>query len=447
MNFLWGKNLTNHYYCGDCLYVLNHDIPPESVDLIYLDPPFFTGAEQKGEVWRPEAMPISFSDSKDFWKKKEILTKAPEWMKHIAVKRPDFASYLYYMMERLQACYRVLKNTGSIYLHCDYRASHYLKMVIDEVFDVENFQREIIWNTGENISGFKSKARNWIRQHDTIFFYTKSESFVFNKQFRPWSEGQLSEFKHKDENGRVYKLWGTLKDQHKQYLDENPGIPLGDIWNDIHSFQYSYLAKKESVGYPTQKPLALLERIIKASSNQGDVVLDPFCGCGTALKVAWNLGRKWIGIDIHPKAYEIIKNRFENSLVKFTSEVIFHERKLEEVMSLDASDFEKWVNDMYNAVKPSPDKGVDGITKDGIPIQTKIWVVKYDTVGSFKNSALYHPKVPQPVKKMILVSQKGFDSSAHSMAWEIKSKEGIDIELVEPKKLIKNLNISSAKYR
>src|SRR4030042_1040331 len=147
--------LKNTFYHGDCLFVLTHDVSAESIDPIYLDPPFFTGKIQTGKwkgEWHPEAMEVSFEDSKRFWKEKGISGLAPEWMKHIALKRPDFASYLYYMMERLQACHKVLNKRGSIYLHCDYRASHYLKMVMDEpeLFGDNNFRNEIIWRRRTN---------------------------------------------------------------------------------------------------------------------------------------------------------------------------------------------------------------------------------------------------------------------------------------------------------
>ena len=145
----------NTFYHGDCLFVLRHDIPHESIDLIYLDPPFFTGKIQKGK-WRPEAMEVSYQDSKRFWKEKGIASHAPEWLKHIAVERPDFASYIFYMRERLNACKSTLKKTGSIYLHCDWRASSYLRMVMDEVFGYKNFQNEIIW---QYTVGGKGKAR------------------------------------------------------------------------------------------------------------------------------------------------------------------------------------------------------------------------------------------------------------------------------------------------
>jgi site-specific DNA-methyltransferase (adenine-specific) len=176
----------NTFYDGDCLFVLKHDIPSDSVDLIYLDPPFFTGKVQKGTVkaeWQPEAMEVSFEDRKEYWAKHldNMREKAPAWLSSIAIRRPEFAAYLYYMMERLQACHRALKKTGSIYLHCDYRASHYLKMVMDEIFGEDSFRNEIIWRIGW-ISGYKTQKIGWIRNHDTILYYTKSDDFTFNKE-------------------------------------------------------------------------------------------------------------------------------------------------------------------------------------------------------------------------------------------------------------------------
>ncbi len=150
----------NKFYHGDCLFVLKHDIQSETINLIYLDPPFFTGKIQKG-IWRPEAMEVSYEDSKRFWSEKAdvMREKAPQWLRHIALDHPDFASYLYYMMERLQECKKALKKTGSIYLHCDYRASHYLKMVMDEIFGMDNFKNEIIWCY--EIGGRVSKKGFW----------------------------------------------------------------------------------------------------------------------------------------------------------------------------------------------------------------------------------------------------------------------------------------------
>jgi len=298
----------NKFYHGDCLFVLQHDIEPESVDLIYLDPPFFTGKIQKGK-WRPEAMEVSFEDSKKFWKEKGISRQAPNWLKHIAVNRPDFASYLYYMMERLQACHKVLKKTGSIYLHCDYRASHYLKMIMDEpdLFGYENLRSEIIW---WYLWGGRGRTR-WNKKHDTILFYTKSDTWTFN-YFEVLEDHTLI-----SESAKTRIRYKGALVHHRE--DTKSGIPKDKVLpSDTWYIPTIDAMAKERMGYPTQKPEALLERIIKASSNEGDIVLDPFCGCGTTVIVASKLNRQFIGIDIDtserkegelPTAFAVIKNR------------------------------------------------------------------------------------------------------------------------------------------
>ena len=344
------------------------------------------------------------------------------------------------MMKRLKECHKVLKPTGSIYLHCDYRASHYLKLIMDEIFGWESLRREIVYNTSRNISGFKSKANNWIRQHEVIFYYAIdiNNNWVFNKEYTSWTGEQIKEFKHKDKDGRIYKEYGVKDNPTRQYLDKNPGIPVGDIWNDIDTFQFSYVAKMESVGYPTQKPVALLERIIKASSNEGDIVLDPFCGCGTALVAAHKLNRRWIGIDIHHKAFDVIRDRGRqcklNMLVTAPELIRGSKGILEWASSLNPQEFEEWVNKFYSAKKPSPDRGVDGITKDGIAIQTKTFEIGYNVVSQFLSDAKYHPsrRISKPSKHIILVSQRGFDDSARQRAFEIESNEGIKVELLTP---------------
>lgn len=438
----------NTFYHGDCLFVLTHDIPAESVDLIYLDPPFFTGKVQKGK-WQPGAMEVSFEDSKRFWKDKGISEIAPEWMKHIAIKRPDFASYLYYMMGRLQACHKALKKTGSIYLHCDYRASHYLKMVMDEIFDADDFVDEIVW-CYEDIGG---RAVDYFkRKHDTILFYQKTNERFFCIQYKPLSESTIKRYqKYFDSRGQITyrrlletnpgvfkKLKGVPDDLDQVWLDINKGQPFGDWWADISAIRRGF---RESAGFPTQKPEALLERIIKASSKEGDLVLDPFCGCGTAVIVASKLNRRFIGIDIDtsdrkkgelPTAFQVIKNRSH----ELFNQSRYVSRDLKEVLEMNAKEFEDWVNEFYSATKPLPDIGVDGITNDGIPIQTKTGQVDYGIVSQFLSDAQLHPKVPQPVKKMMMVSQAGFDDSARKRAFEIKAKFGIEIQLKEPKELL-----------
>lgn len=273
--------MQNTFYHGDCLFVMKHDIQPESVDLIYLDPPFFTGKVQKGK-WRPEAMEVSYEDSKKFWSEKADIMrqKAPAWLRHVAIKHPDFASYLYYMMERLQECNNVLNPNGSIYLHCDWRASHYLRMVMDEIFGYDNFINEIIWVFKTGGAGKKRFAR----KHHTIFFYRKSKKYTYHnikeksvvnksKGYNPYTEHFI------DTDGNTYVLI-------------NPR-------DNMHDF-------KQRVGYPTQKPEALLEKIIKASSDEGDLILDPFCGCGTTAITASKLNRKFIGIDIDTSERKLV---------------------------------------------------------------------------------------------------------------------------------------------
>jgi len=413
---------TNTIYSGDCLFVLKHDFPPNSVDLIYLDPPFFTGKIQKGE-WSPGAMEVSFEDSREFWRSKRY-EHAPDWMKHIGVKRPDFASYLYYMQQRLEACKRVLKNTGSIWLHCDYRASHYLKMVMDEVFSENNFRNEIAWIYTR--PGTKHQ-KQFPATHETLFWYSQGEPWTFNvDDIRiPYAKGTFERGRYSVATSKV------TKGIEKRVLPKKGKCP--ETWWHIPLIQGN---ARERLGYPTQKPETLLERIVKVSSNSMDVVLDPFCGCGTAVVVAHRLGRRWVGIDISPKACFVMKERFRTQL-GFDPPVI--SRNLDEVMKLKENEFEAWVNDYYNATKPSPDLGVDGITKEGIPIQTKALAtpVSYDIIDAFLTATKYHPEVPKPVSKMVVVSQSGFDEKARARVFKVEKTENIKIELIEPKDLIK----------
>ena len=406
----------NTFYHGDCLFVMKHDIEPSSVDLIYLDPPFFTGKVQKGTAkWQPGAMEVSYEDSKHFWKEKGLASHAPEWLKHIALQRPDFAAYLFYMMERLQACHTVLKDSGSIYLHCDEKASHYLKMIMDEVFGYQNYQNEVIWHYDY---GARSKVA-FGSKHDTILAYHKSIGWIFNHK------DVLVPFQSKMTEWR-YTRGG------QQGKEMPAGKVMSDVWNDIKINAMS----KEHVGYPTQKPLALLERIIKASSNEGGLVLDPFCGCGTAIIAAQRLNRQWIGIDISKSAYEVSAVRHGELPLNFTH-FEYISRDLDEVLSIeDATEFHKWVNGYFKAMKPMPDMGVDGIMQDGTPIQTKAYVIKYPKVSEFLTNFRHHPRIPQPVKRAIMVSQKGFDESARKRQFEIKTTDGIEIEFKTPADLL-----------
>jgi site-specific DNA-methyltransferase (adenine-specific) len=216
----------------------------------------------------------------------------------------------------------------------------------------------------------------------------------------------------------------------------------GKVMEDYWLMKGLGSTSSESTGYPTQKPEALLERIIKASSNEGDLVLDPFCGCGTTVIVASKLGRRWVGIDIDtserekgelPTAFGVIKNRSHDLF----SQSRYVSRDLEEVEEMTPSDFEKWVNEFCGATKPSPDKGVDGITASGIPIQVKTFRIKYNVLSQFVTDAKYHPLTPKPIKEVIVVSQTGFDDGARQRKFEIETAEGIKVELKEPRDLLK----------
>ena len=425
----------NTFYHGDCLFVMKHDIAPGTIDLIYLDPPFFTGKIQKGK-WKPEAMEVSYQDSKRFWKEKGIASHAPEWLKYIAVERPDFASYIFYIRERLNACKSVLKKTGSIYLHCDWRASSYLRMVMDEIFGYKNFQNEIIW---KYTVGGKGKAR-FARKHDVIFFYTKTDDYYFDGKAVavPRKTGKTSSggIMGTDEDGRPYqdKLAKGGK-YYRYYLDE------GKIPEDVWAIESIQSQSKERSGYPTQKPQALLERIIKASSKDNDIVLDPFCGCGTTVIMASKLNRRFIGIDIDtskrtkgklPTAFNVIK-RGSHELF---NQAKYVSRDITEVLEMNPLQFEDWVNEYYKADKPHPDRGIDGVTQDGVPIQVKTFQVTYKTISQFVTDVKYHANVPKPIKKVIIASQIGFDDGARRRKFEIETAEDITIELATPQDML-----------
>ncbi|TFG26212.1 MAG: site-specific DNA-methyltransferase [Promethearchaeota archaeon] len=242
----------------------------EIIDLIYIDPPFFSG--------------VDYKEFSDLWS--------------------SIDDYLDFMKLRIKEMFRILKITGSFYLHCDANAIFDLKMLCDEIFGKNNFRREIIWNVG-SVSGFKSQVNGWVRQHDNILYYTKSEDFTFNKIYVPYKKDYIKKmFRYKDDDGRLYRK----RRGGKQYLDEKPGNVVGDVWNDIYSYQ-TRTRSKEYLGYPTQKPLKLLERIIQASSNEGDIIADFFCGTGTTLLAAKKLNRNWIGTDNNPKAIDFCKMR------------------------------------------------------------------------------------------------------------------------------------------
>ena len=266
---------------GDCLKELKK-IDDKSVDLVYLDPPFFTQRKHSLKS-RDNSKEYSF---KDTWESIE--------------------SYKNYIQERLVECKRVLKDTASIFLHCDRAASHYIRIALDEVFGISNFQSEIIWS----YKRWSNAKKGLLNSHQIIYFYSKSPHFKFNKTFNAYSPttniDQIFQKRVRDENGKTkYK---KAENGGYELMEQKSGVPLADVW------EIPYLNPKanERVGYPTQKPIILLERIIQLATDKGDVVLDPFCGRGTTLVAAMLLNRKYIGIDISEDAIELTKKRLAN---------------------------------------------------------------------------------------------------------------------------------------
>ena len=322
-------------FCHDNIDILQN-INSDCVDLIYLDPPFnknkkFTapiGSSAEGasfsDIFRAE-------DVKDEWLQtiKEDQEKTYRFlsaMRDLEGRKSSNFCYLAYMAIRLIECHRILKQTGSLYLHCDQTMSHYLKLLLDCIFGKNNFRNEIIWCYTQG----GRPAKDFPKKHDVIFRVSQSENYIFNKdaikiQYSTYSEKSVDSFTKTDEDGRIYKeVYGTGKSKKYRYYKDDGKVPY-DWWIDIHQItgRKSNAKDSEYFVYPTRKPLTLLERIIKASSNEGDIVLDPFCGCATTCVAAEKLNRQWIGIDVAHKAYDLVKKRLAEEIE--WSDSLFHE--------------------------------------------------------------------------------------------------------------------------
>jgi len=330
---------TSVIYCGDNLEVLPKHIPDESVDLIYIDPPF--NSSRNYEVFWGEAQERrAFED-----------------------RFGDAMTYIEWMRPRIRELYRALKPTGSFYYHCDWHAGHYIKVELDRVFGFNNFQNEIVWYYSV---GGKS-AKRWARKHDTILFYSKSSKWYFNgeavRDFGLRKTGRQS-FGGKlgvDVDGRPYQDKKAASGKYYRYYLDKGKIPE-DVW-ELQSIQSQ---SKERLGYPTQKPLLLLERIIKASSKEGDIVLDAFCGCGTSLEAAAKDKRQWIGIDFSPTACRVMSRRLEDRLgLKEGQDFQLRDmpKTSEQLRRIPHFEFENWavlaLGGIPNKVKVG-DYGIDG---------------------------------------------------------------------------------------
>jgi len=372
----------NKLYFGDNLDILRDKIPDNFVDLIYLDPPFQSGRTyniifqpKAGEIKGANAEIKTFEDIWEWGMEAErnyegliagTITKEKPNQKLIDLMKAmrgylgevSMMAYLSMMAPRLLEMRRVLKDTGSIYLHCDPTASHYLKLLMDAVFGADNFRNEIIWHYRR----WTAEARKFQKLHDVILFYTKGRDYKFNKLLTSYTEGSVARKK----GGVLHRF----KTGEKPFLVSNRelqkgGVPENDVWH----IPFIAPSARERIGYPTQKPEALLERIIKASSDKGDVVADFFCGCGTTVAVAERLRRKWIGVDITYLAIDVISKRLAVSGVKENTDFeidgepkeVYSAKKLAEK---DPFQFQIWCVSRLDAnpsETKSADRGVDGI--------------------------------------------------------------------------------------
>ncbi|MBC2664311.1 restriction endonuclease [Novosphingobium flavum] len=419
----------NRLYFGDNLEVLQSSIPDNSVDLIYLDPPFNSKA-QYNAIFKTHAGRAAQSQAEAFmdtwaWgaeaaRAYDVVLGSGSGASRIlkalrdCLGESDLMAYLAMMAARLADLHRVLKPNGSLYLHCDQNAGHYLKVMLDGVFGPRAFKSEITWKRS---SSHGNVARNYGSLTDSIYFYAKGERHTWNQQFAPLSQTYVArKFGNRDQDGRQWQSvslrnpsvrpnlqfpftasnevtyfphpngWAVGRERleaydrdgrlHfpsreggqlrlKQYLDERPGTKLQNLWDDIPAINSQ---AQERLGYPTQKPLALLERIIRASSNEGDVVLDPFCGCGTTIHAAQSLNRKWLGIDVTHYAISVIEDRLKRHFPDAKFEVEGRPRDLDDAYALAARNkyqFQWWANWMLGAQaykqKKGPDGGIDGL--------------------------------------------------------------------------------------
>ncbi len=331
---------------GDCLEQLQN-LEANQIDLVYFDPPFFTQKKHTLSS-RDNSKTYAFDD-----------------------KYESVEEYLALIEKTLIHCKRVLKSTGSVFLHCDKTASHIIRIVLDNVFGKDNFQSEIIWS----YKRWSNSKKGLLNSHQTIFFYSKSEDFKFNTLYTDYSAttnlDQILQDRERDENGKsIYK-----RDENGNIIigKEKKGVPLSDVWE----IPYLNPKAKERTGYPTQKPVLLLNQIINLATDEGDIVLDPFCGSGTTCVSAKSLKRNYIGIDISPDAVNLANSRLEkmvitesNLLNKGTSEY-FEKTEKEIALLLD-----------INAFPVQRNSGIDGFLKEhfeGKPVPVKIQG-EYETV-------------------------------------------------------------------
>ena len=343
-------------YCGDNLEILKQ-FPYNSIDLIYIDPPFFSG-KNYGIIWDDGTEHEGFGDR---WK-------------------GDINDYIRWMKQRVTLMYKILKQTGSFYLHCDWHASHYLKVMCDKIFGYKNLINEIVWSYGARATLRKKGFNN---KHDTLLLYSKSKKYTYNPILLPYKDKKMKRYNKVDENGKKYALIKRKRTDGTIYYGKcypKEGVPANSVW----TIPTMASTSKERLGYPTQKPEALLERIIKASSNEGGIIADFFCGCGTTIAVAKRLNRKFIGTDISPLGCKKMAERLDYDI----KDIVGMKYKWDELKQLKPLKFQAWACQQicgigYTRSEEVRAKGIDG-EKNGVPIEVKQHSVGIGDVEKFE---------------------------------------------------------------
>lgn len=364
------------------------------MDLIYLDPPFFSN-KQYEIIWGDGYELRAFEDR---WK-------------------GGIMNYIAWMEDKMRECHRVLKKNGLLYLHCDWHAGHYLKVMMDNVFGERNFRNEIVWC----YSGGGIPKKDFPRKHDTILRYSKSDDYTYNPDYKPYTEGTV-------QRGRT-----KVKGKYAKAGLRKEGTPVTDWWTDIKYIHSP--TDKEKLGYPTQKSEALLERIVKTSSNPTDIVLDPMCGCGTAIAVSHKLKRRWIGIDVSPTACKLMVKRMRKLKVKITEDdLIGLPRTLAQVKKMEPFEFQNWVCQRLLARasrRKVGDMGIDGWMMDGRPLQVKQSEgVGRNIIDNFETAMRRRSK-----KRGIIVAFS-FSKGSHEEVARAKLENGAEIELKTVKEIL-----------
>ncbi len=457
----------NQLILGDCLEVMK-GMESESIDLIYLDPPFFSNRNYE-VIWGDKGEIRSFED---------------RWSGGID-------HYIAWLKERVQEMHRLLKPTGSIYLHCDWHADAYIRVyILDKIFGIQNFRNKITWKRATTHNDYKQGAKQFGRVCDYLYLYNKdSRLSTFNTIFEGYTKEYIESTYNKVESntGRRFKasdlsaakpggdtyydwhgkfppknrFWAYSKENMqaferegrlyysskgkpylKHYLDEMPGVSIDDLWLNCQ-----FKKQSERIGYPTQKPEALMERVIKSASNEGDTVLDPFVGGGTTVVVADKLKRNWIGIDQSVQAIKVSEMRLEKQQDMYSApfSVILHKYDYDTLRYKNAFEFEKWIVERFDGIaniQQRGDLGMDGRKRDGTPIQVKrsdnigrnvvdnfhSAVMRYD-----KNLYEKNKKNAQPVGYIIAFS---FGKGAVQEVARLQNEENVIIQLVTVEEIV-----------